>query len=158
VAVVAFIVVVAFGVSAVVNLGSGAPGAAPTAPRTYSKADADACTAADLRFLTWDDNIGQTAPLYYNTGNTLGDPTVARQQALAASSTYATIAAGIKVDAEAQQLAAVRSALANGEAAFAKPMTPDEFNAAYGQIVDAFKAFSDQCNVITYWVQQNVPQ
>jgi len=137
--------------------GAGAT-PAPVATPTYTKADANACTAAEMRFLTWDDTIGQTAPVFYDTGNTMGDLTVARKQALAASRTYAKIAAGMEVDAEAQQLAAVRSALANGETAFAKPMTPDQFDTAYGQIVDAFKAFTDQCDVITYWVQQNVPQ
>jgi len=134
----------------------GAAAATPTpAPTpTYTRAQSDACATDDLKI-----DFGGEAPaaeqLYFST---LGDLSTARKQAAKVAANEAKIVAtftGTGADVEAT---ALHSALLAGAAAFAKPMTGDQFDAAYKAINDASQAFGDHCREIGYWVEQNVPQ
>ncbi len=141
-------------VLALAGCSGGGAAATPAAPTpTYTKAQADACALASIY------NFGTDAPaaeqLYFST---LGDVTIARKVAAAAAKKDAALVAGFSGTGADAEVAALHSALVAGASAFARPMTMDQFDAAYKAIYDANQAFSDKCDAINYWVQQNVPQ
>jgi hypothetical protein len=134
--------------------GASSVPASTSAPTpVYTQAQSDAC-ASDVLKVDFAGEATAAEKLYYTT---LGDLTTARKQAAKVSASEAKIVAaftGTGADAEAE---ALHSALMTGAAAFAKPMTRDQFDAAYKAITDANQAFDDECRQIAYWVEQNVP-
>ena len=83
----------------------------------------------------------KTTAFVFDAGRTVSPPLVA---------TFT----GTGADAE---VAALHAALVAGAAAFARPMTIDQFDAAYKAINDASYAFSGRCREIANWVQRKRP-
>jgi hypothetical protein len=134
--------------------GASAPTPVPAPTPTYTQAQSDACATDGLAF-----DFGLQAPeaeqLYFST---FGDVNTARKEAAAAAKKDAPIVAKFTGTGEDAEVAALHAALVAGAAAFARPMTGPQFDAAYKAIYDANQAFSDKCREIGSWVQQNVPQ
>lgn len=127
------------------------PGAAATP--IFTQAQADACASDALSI-----DLGRDAPHARQVRSALGtDITAARHEAAATTLRYVSLVptfTGTGADAD---VAALGAALATGAAAFAKPMTLDEFNAAYDAIQNASHAFGDRCRQIQDWVQRIRP-
>lgn len=133
---------------------SGGAAVTPAPTPTYTKAQADACSLASLSY-----DFGTDAPaaeqLYFST---FGDVTIARKAAAGAAKKDAALVVSFSGTGADAEVAALHAALVAGASAFAQSMTIDQFNAAYKAIYDAGQAFSNKCDEISYWVQQNVPQ
>jgi hypothetical protein len=143
--------------AAVLTLAGCSGGAAvtsvPAPTPTYTQAQADACTFAAASI-----DFGAQAPSaehLYSSGS--GDLSVARKEATTAAEKDAPLVAtftGTGADAE---VAALYAALVAGGAAFGRPMTIDQFDAAYKAINEASYAFRGRCREIGNWVQRKRP-